>query len=106
MSDEIFDDPDACFEWELARDKDQYGIVRRNGKTMRAHRAMWEEIVGPIPDGMVLLHSCDNPSCVRISHLSVGTQADNVKDMIQKGRHKPPPKRRRNGSSGEDADEG
>jgi hypothetical protein len=94
MSDEIFDYPDACFEWELARDKDGYGVVRRGGRTRRAHREMWEQVNGPIPDGMVLLHSCDNPPCIRLSHLSLGTQAENVADMIAKGRHVAPPRRK------------
>lgn len=94
MSDEIFDDPEACFEWELARDKDGYGVVRRNGRTRRAHREMWEQVHGPIPEGMVLLHSCDNPPCIRLSHLSLGTQAENVADMVAKGRNSPPPTRK------------
>ena len=93
-SDKIFDDPDACFLWELAKDADGYGVVRRNGKTQRAHRAAWEAIHGPIPPGMVLLHSCDTPACIKVEHLSVGTQADNVRDMVQKGRNSPPPRRK------------
>ena len=63
-------------------------------RTYRAHRLMWEEVNGPIPEGMVLLHICDNPPCIRLDHLRLGTQAENVADMVAKGRHKPPPSRK------------
>ena len=53
---------------------------------MYAHRAAWELANGPVPNGMSVLHRCDNPPCVRPEHLFVGTQKDNVRDMIEKGR--------------------
>lgn len=86
-------DGDDCLEWTLSRDADGYGQVSRGGRTQRAHRYMWEQVNGPIPTGMVLLHICDNPPCIRLDHLRLGTQAENVRDMLDKGRAKPPPRR-------------
>lgn len=53
---------------------------------MKAHRASWVMHKGPIPDGLFVLHRCDNPCCVRPSHLFLGTQLDNIRDMEAKGR--------------------
>lgn len=54
-----------------------------------AHRAEWEKINGPIPAGMQVLHKCDNRWCVNTNHLFLGTQSDNLRDMIAKDRHNP-----------------
>jgi hypothetical protein len=51
------------------------------------HRAVYAFAHGAIPQGMVVMHSCDNPRCINLSHLSLGTQKDNTDDMIAKGRH-------------------
>jgi hypothetical protein len=79
-----------CIEWHLSRRSDGYGQVGRlvGGvkRTFKAHRFVWEQTNGPIPEGMDVLHSCDNPPCVNLEHLSVGTQRDNSKDMVAKGR--------------------
>lgn len=74
-----------CWEWPGARTPDNYGNVRRCGQAL-AHRAAWVEVYGPIPDGMVICHRCDNPPCYRPSHLFLGTHADNVADKMAKGR--------------------
>lgn len=62
-----------------------YGGVGKNGY---AHRAVWEAERGPIPPGMVVMHVCDNPPCVNVEHLRLGTQAENVADMDAKGRRR------------------
>jgi hypothetical protein len=59
-----------------------------DGKFKYAHRLMYENIYGPIPDGMLVMHTCDNPQCVRPGHLKLGTNADNTADSLAKGRHK------------------
>lgn len=76
----------GCVEWQRARDRDGYGIIQVAGRPQRAHRMAWEVEHGPIPAGLVVMHSCDNPSCVLLEHLSLGTVADNNADRSRKGR--------------------
>jgi hypothetical protein len=57
-------------------------------RTTTAHRIAYQEAVGPIPKGKSVLHTCDNPSCVNQVHLFLGTQKENIADMVQKGRDK------------------
>ena len=80
---------DACWEWSGCKDKDGYGKIVRaggNGPEVRTHRLSWELEHGPVPEGLKVLHRCDNPSCVRPDHLFLGTTADNQQDMMRKGR--------------------
>lgn len=85
------DDPSACWLWTGAL-KQKYGRFRlftdSTGKRVDAiaHRVAWELVNGPIPAGKVICHRCDNPPCCNPSHLFVGTMADNMRDMAQKGR--------------------
>lgn len=76
-----------CTIWAGAKNKAGYG-TRGNGRggSALAHRVAFSEAFGPIPEGMCVLHKCDNPPCVNPEHLFLGTQADNVRDMRQKGR--------------------
>jgi hypothetical protein len=88
--------PDECWEWQGARSdgrkpyERRYGIIRRSvdegGGRVATHRLAWEVTNGPVPDGLQVLHSCDNPPCCNPAHLWLGTHADNMADMARKGR--------------------
>lgn len=77
---------DGCWNWLGATDG-RYGQFFVNGGNVRAHRFAYEQANGPTPVGLWVLHSCDNPRCVRSEHLFLGTNADNQADSVRKGRH-------------------
>jgi len=77
-----------CWEFQGGKNNIGYGMIRDNKKMRTTHRVSYEEHIGPIPYGLVVMHSCDNPICCNPNHLSVGTMKDNINDMINKGRHK------------------
>ncbi len=85
---------DGCWEWQRGRFPKGYGRVAlpRHGNDTQpqegAHRIAWLLTNGPIPDGLWVLHRCDNPPCCRPDHLFLGTLQDNVDDMVAKGRHR------------------
>jgi len=85
--------PDKCWNWKLSTDRKGYGRLwtgKRDAKgtalRVMAHRYAYELLVGEVPADLLVLHHCDNPSCCNPSHLWVGTQLENVRDCIQKGR--------------------
>lgn len=75
----------GCWLWVGAVINVGYGKFQK-GKLMSAHRASYEIFCGDIPDGLHVLHKCDNPLCVNPAHLTLGTHADNMKDRQDRGR--------------------
>lgn len=76
----------GCWEWQGAKSYG-YGVIMRNRERLRVHRVSYELWCDTIPDGMVLRHKCDNPGCVNPTHLEPGTQAENIQDIVVRGRH-------------------
>jgi hypothetical protein len=85
---------DGCWDWLGSDDGRGYGFVHFGGKrervNVRCNRLSYMLFFGPIPEGMVVMHKCDNPACNNPDHLTLGTQGDNVRDASAKGRMKAP----------------
>jgi hypothetical protein len=86
--------PDACWPWTGALFRPgprgygmNYGRIKRNRRTLHAHRVAWELAHGPTGE-LFVLHKCDNPPCCNPAHLFLGTAADNMADKVRKGRHR------------------
>lgn len=75
-----------CWEWNAGKFTDGYGCFHFEGKEIGAHRAAWRIHNGPIPNGALVCHHCDNPGCVNPDHLFLGTVTDNNHDRDKKGR--------------------
>jgi hypothetical protein len=81
----------GCVLWIGCTNDDGYGLIgsgTSKGHNSLAHRLAYEIHIGPIPDGILVLHSCDNPPCINVAHLFLGTQGDNIADMLAKGRQR------------------
>lgn len=75
-----------CLMWPRATDEHGRGRIWHDGKLMLAHRWAWEQMREPIPADKLLCHHCDNPGCINPHHLYIGTHADNMRDMKERGR--------------------
>jgi hypothetical protein len=76
----------GCWLWIANSNKKGYGRFWINGRNEFSHRVSWMLHFVEIPHGMLVLHKCDNPSCVNPAHLFLGTDADNQSDKKEKGR--------------------
>lgn len=77
--------PDGgCLIWTGGTDKGGYGKVWHDGRSMRAHRAAWIAAHGDVPDGLLVLHRCDNPPCFLVEHLYLGTAKQNQQDRAER----------------------
>lgn len=78
----------GCLEFTGSKNQGGYGHIWHDNKLQVVHRVSYMLCVGEIPNGMFVLHRCDNRPCCNPEHLFLGYDADNVKDMVQKGRHR------------------
>jgi hypothetical protein len=80
--------PIGCWEWTASRTSLGYGKIGTTRSVWEfAHRIMWMLVHGPIPDGHIICHRCDNPPCVNPDHLFLGSHLDNFRDSQSKKRH-------------------
>lgn len=78
----------SCWNWRGARSRFGYGKMVANGRYVDAHRLSYMLTKGDIPEGMMVCHRCDNPSCVKPDHLFIGSPSDNMVDMASKKRRR------------------
>jgi HNH endonuclease len=81
---------DECWIWIGAKNDKGYGTIQVYGKSYYAHRFSFELVKGPVAKDSIVMHACDSPSCVNPAHLKLGTQLQNMRDMITKGRARRP----------------
>ena len=75
----------GCIEWVGVTNRG-YGVLKIGNTRDKAHRLAWKEAYGEIPQGLCVLHRCDNPGCINLDHLFLGTKGDNNRDRKSKGR--------------------
>lgn len=85
----VIDDEDSCWEWQASLNSQGYGQLFYNQRPIGAHRLSYFLTFGKYSSELEVCHRCDNPRCVRPSHLFLGTHKDNMRDCNQKGHHSP-----------------
>lgn len=84
--------PSGCWEWQKGKTPNGYGNISIGRQRQAyAHRVSYFVFNGPISEGLLVRHKCDNPSCVNPEHLELGTQVDNMQDCKKRGRMSMPP---------------
>lgn len=80
--------PEECWAFTGCRDRDGYGVITGDDRRhqLRVSRLIYERAYGPVPHGLHVLHTCDNPPCWNPAHLRLGTNRDNINDKVSKGR--------------------
>lgn len=82
---------ETCWEWQGSKTIAKYGTIVLEGRVQMVHRVSWELANGrSVAEGLFILHSCDNPSCINPEHLREGTQQDNMDDMVKRNRSHAP----------------
>jgi len=76
----------GCWNWTGYTNRGGYGTISVNGKKLTVHRVAYVELVGEIPGGLFVCHRCDNPLCFNPGHLFLGTNLENTRDSVAKGR--------------------
>jgi len=77
---------DECWNWIGSKNGQERGLIQFKKSSISAPRVCWVMNFGSIPKGLFVCHTCDNPSCINPQHLFLGTNADNIQDMYDKGR--------------------
>jgi hypothetical protein len=77
----------CCWNWPRYKTPKGYGTIIFDGFKFSVHRLSFEHYKGAIPKNLLVMHECDNPACFNPKHLFLGTHADNMQDMVRKGRH-------------------
>ncbi len=90
LADRVVVTENGCAEWISPRLRQGYGRIKIAGKNILVHRLSYELSIGPIPEGLCVLHRCDNPPCCNPDHLFLGTNTDNIHDSMNKGRPRGP----------------
>jgi hypothetical protein len=83
--------PRSCWNWPKYKSAKGYGVIIYDGFKFSVHRLSFEHYKGLVPKGLVIMHDCDNPACFNPAHLFLGTHAENMQDMVRKGRHRHAP---------------
>lgn len=91
---------EGCWEWQRHRNQYGYGRLTVEGRTVYAHVLAYKLGVGPVADGLHVLHKCDNPRCINPKHLEAGTRSKNMADCYARGRSRIPSTRKKGESNG------